>query len=164
MNLYELNQNFQNLLEVMENTTDSEIKALIQDSLDQLQLQTNEKIENIIKYIKNLEYEAAALETEAKRLQDRKAKTLKKVDNLKGYLKDFTSSLDSKKYNAGIFKVSIRRNSPSLEITDIQAIPTEYIQYIEDVKVDKQRIKEAIKNGEKIAGVQLIESESILIK
>lgn len=164
MNLYELNQNFQNLMEVMEATEDNNIKELIQDSLNQLQLQTNEKIENIIKYIKNLEAEAIALETEAKRLQDRKVKTLKKVDNLKGYLKEFTSTLDSKKYSTGIFKLSIRRNTPSLEITDVQAIPTQYIEYIEDIKVDKQRIKEAIKNGEIVPGVNLIKSESILIK
>ena len=164
MNLYELNQNFQNLVEVMENTEDENIKLLIQDSIDQLQLQTSEKIENIIKYIKNLEAEATALENEAKRLQERKTKTLKKVDNLKGYLKDFTSSLEGRKYNAGIFKLSVRKNAPSLEITSLEDIPVEYIEYTEAVKVDKQRIKEAIKNGEKVSGVQLIESESILIK
>ena len=55
MNLYELNQNFNNLIEVLENTEDENIKELIKKSMDQLTLETNEKIENIIKYIRNLE-------------------------------------------------------------------------------------------------------------
>ena len=54
MNLYELNQYFNNLIEVLENTEDENIKELIKNSMDQLTLETNEKIENIIKYIKNL--------------------------------------------------------------------------------------------------------------
>ena len=65
MNLYELNQNFNNLIEVLENTEDENIKELIKKSMDQLTLETNEKIENIIKYIKNLEAEAEALEKES---------------------------------------------------------------------------------------------------
>ena len=48
MNLYELNQNFNNLIEVLENTEDENIKELIKKSMDQLTLETNEKIENII--------------------------------------------------------------------------------------------------------------------
>ena len=77
MNLYELNQSFNNLIEVLENTEDENIKELIKKSMDQLTLETNEKIENIIKYIKNLEAEAEALEKESKRLNDRKVKTVK---------------------------------------------------------------------------------------
>ena len=126
MNLYELSQNFNNLIEVLENTEDENIKELIKKSMDQLTIQTNEKIENIIKYIKNLEAEAEALEKEAKRLNDRKIKTLKKVDNLKGYLKDFTSSLESKKYHTGIFNISIRKNAAAVVVDNEFLVPDEF--------------------------------------
>ena len=164
MNLYELNQNFNNLIEVLENTEDENLKELIKNSMDQLALETNEKIENIIKYIKNLEAEAEALEKESKRLNDRKIKTLKKVDNLKGYLKDFTSSLESKKYNTGIFNISIRKNAAAIIIENDFLVPDEFCKAEIIRKVDKVALKEKLKAGEVIEGVKLQQTESIIIK
>ena len=164
MNLYELNQNFNNLVSVLENTEDENIKELIKNSMDQLALETNEKIENIIKYIKNLEAEAEALEKESKRLNDRKIRTLKKVDNLKGYLKDFTSSLESKKYNTGIFNISIRKNAASVIVDNEFLVPDEFCKTEIIRKVDKVALKEKLKAGEVIEGVKLQQTESIIIK
>ena len=164
MNLYELNQNFNNLIEVLENTEDENIKELIKKSMDQLTLETNDKIENIIKYIKNLEATATALETEVKRLNDRKVKTLKKVDNLKNYLKDFTNTLDSKKYNTGIFNISIRKNAASVIVDNEFLVPDEFCKTEVIRKVDKAALKEKLKAGEVIEGVKLQQTESIIIK
>ena len=164
MNLYELNQNFNNLIEVLENTEDENLKELIKNSMDQLALETNEKIENIIKYIKNLEATATALETEVKRLNDRKVKTLKKVDHLKNYLKDFTNTLDNKKYNTGIFNISIRKNAASVVIDNEFLVPDEFCKTEVIRKVDKAALKEKLKAGEVIEGVKLQQTESIIIK
>ena len=164
MNLYELNQNFNNLIEVLENTEDENLKELIKNSMDQLALETNEKIENIIKYIKNLEATATALETEVKRLNDRKVKTLKKVDHLKNYLKDFTNTLDNKKYNTGIFNISIRKNAASVIVDNEFLVPDEFCKTEVIRKVDKVALKEKLKAGEVIEGVKLQQTESIIIK
>ena len=164
MNLYELNQSFNNLIEVLENTEYENIKELIKNSMDQLTLETNEKIENIIKYIKNLEAEAEALEKESKRLNDRKIRTLKKVENLKNYLKDFTNTLDSKKYHTGIFNISIRKNAAAIIIENEFLVPEEYCKTEVVRKVDKIALKEKLKAGEVIEGVKLQQSESIIIK
>ena len=164
MNLYELNQNFNNLIEVLENTEDENLKELIKNSMDQLALVTNVKIENIIKYIKNLEATATALETEVKRLNDRKVKTLKKVDHLKNYLKDFTNTLDNKKYNTGIFNISIRKNAASVVIDNEFLVPDEFCKTEVIRKVDKAALKEKLKVGEVIEGVKLQQTESIIIK
>ena len=164
MNLYELNQNFNNLVLVLENTEDENLKELIKNSMEQLALETNEKIENIIKYIKNLEATATALETEVKRLNDRKVKTLKKVDHLKNYLKDFTNTLDSKKYNTGIFNISIRKNAASVIVDNEFLVPDEFCKTEVIRKVDKVALKEKLKAGEVIEGVKLQQTESIIIK
>ena len=149
---------------MLENTEDENIKELIKKSIDQLTLETNEKIENIIKYIKNLEAEAEALEKESKRLNDRKVRTLKKVDNLKGYLKDFTSSLESKKYHTGIFNISIRKNAAAVVVENEFLVPDEFCKTEIIRKVDKIALKEKLKSGEVIEGVKLQRSESIIIK
>lgn len=164
MTLYELNQNFSNLMEVLENTEEESIKELIKNSLEQLQLQTSEKIENIIKYIKNLEAEAKALEEEGKRLAAKKKVTDNKINNLKAYLKDFTSLQNSKKYSAGIFKLSVRKNAASVIVEDINYIPDNFITTEVVKKVNKKELAAALKNGEIIKGVKLENSESILIK
>ena len=164
MNLYELNQNFNNLVSVLENTEDENLKELIKNSMEQLALETNEKIENIIKYIKNLETEAEALEKESKRLNDRKIRTLKKVENLKNYLKDFTNTLDSKKYHTGIFNISIRKNAASVIVDNEFLVPDEFCKTEVIRKVDKVALKEKLKAGEVIEGVKLQQSESIIIK
>lgn len=164
MNLYELSQNFNNLIEVLENTEDENLKELIKNSMNQLTLETNEKIENIIKYIKNLEATTSALETEVKRLNDRKVKTLKKIDHLKNYLKDFTNTLESKKYNTGIFNISIRKNAAAVVVENEFLIPSEYCKTEVVRKIDKAAIKEKLKAGEVIEGVSLTQSESIIIK
>ena len=138
--------------------------SIIKNSMEQLALETNEKIENIIKYIKNLEAEAEALEKESKRLNDRKVKTLKKVENLKNYLKDFTNTLDSKKYHTGIFNISIRKNAASVVIDNEFLVPDKFCKTEVIRKVDKAALKEKLKAGEVIEGVKLQQSESIIIK
>ena len=164
MNLYELNLAFNNLLEVLENTEDEITKDLVANSLNEIKMQTTEKIENIIKYIKNLESETVAIETEVKRLQQRKKATENKINRLKEYLKDFTSTTENKKYNTGLFKLSVRKNAPSVNVVDLKAIPNTFIKKEVVETVDKAAIKKAIKDGQEVAGIELIQSESILIK
>ena len=164
MNLYELNLAFNNLLEVLENTEDEITKDLVTNSLNEIKMQTTEKIENIIKYIKNLESETAAIETEVKRLQQRKKATENKINRLKEYLKDFTSTTENKKYNTGLFTLSLRKNTPSVNVVDLKAIPNTFIKKEVVETVDKAAIKKAIKDGQEVAGIELIQSESILIK
>ena len=164
MNLYELNLAFNNLLEVLENTEDEITKDLVTNSLNEIKMQTTEKIENIIKYIKNLESETVAIETEVKRLQQRKKATENKINRLKEYLKDFTSTTENKKYNTGLFTLSVRKNAPSVNVVDLKAIPNTFIKKEVVETVDKAAIKKAIKDGQEVSGVELIQSESILIK
>lgn len=164
MNLYELNVAMTNLLDAMDQMENTEDKILIKNSIDQLQMQTTEKIENLIKYIKNLEAEAKALTEEAKRLTDRKKATENKIDRLKDYLKDFTSNLEGKKYNTGIFNLSIRKNPVSVNVVDLKAIPRKFITVETVEKINKKDIAAAFKNGEEVPGAELIKSESLNIK
>lgn len=164
MVLYELNVAFNNLLEVLENTEDEVTKELITNSLNEIKVQTTEKIENIIKYIKNLEAETVAIETEIKRLQQRKKVTENRIARLKDYLKDFTVSTEQRKYNAGLFTLTLRKNAPCVNVVDLKAIPNTFIKKEVIETVDKAAIKKAIKEGQEVAGIELMQTESILIK
>jgi hypothetical protein len=65
------------------------------------------------------------------------------------------------KYDLGLHKLSFR-NSTAVNITDETHIPAEYI--IVETKVDKMKLKEALKNGEEIKGAELVTNKSIQIR
>lgn len=65
------------------------------------------------------------------------------------------------KYDLGLHKLSFR-NSTAVSITDETHIPAEYI--IVETKVDKMKLKEALKNGDVIPGAELVTNKSIQIR
>lgn len=65
------------------------------------------------------------------------------------------------KVDVGLRKLSLR-SSTAVSITNEDAIPAEYI--IVETKVDKMKIKEALKNGDVIPGAELVTNKSIQIR
>ena len=49
-------------------------------------------------------------------------------------------------------------------IDDKSLIPAKFVTMIQSVKIEKEEIKKAIKNGEEIAGVHLETSQSLLVR
>lgn len=159
MNLYDINES---LLSVIDNMEECEDKALFQQAINDLEILQAEKIDNTVKYIRNLEAEENAISEEVKRLQDKKKIISNKKERIKAYLYDFTSLTEGQKVKGGIFTLSLRNNAPNVKINDIEHIPNEYIK-IEKV-VDKNLLKTALKNGEIIEGATLETSTSLMIK
>lgn len=56
----------------------------------------------------------------------------------------------------------VTKNPASVEITDENLIPTEYIKEKVTKSVDKTAIKNAIKNGQEVQGAILIEDKTSL--
>lgn len=160
-NLYQLEQNFLNLIEVMDNTEDEDLKKVIEDSLNTLKLETTQKVENILKFIKNLEGNLVAYDTEIKRLQSAKKSDTNKIESLKSYLLNYMQVKNTPKLTTSLFKVSLR-NSESVNITDIESLPVEFL--VLNPTVDKKAIKKALKDGELIEGAELKKSTSLTIK
>lgn len=116
------------------------------EELEKLQADKQEKIENIGKYIINLDAEAKALEEQEKKFAKRKQSAKKKAEYLKGLL---SLSLDGQAYKSTEIQISYRK-SESLLIDDIGLIGDDYITY--EPNVNKTALKAAIKAGEDIKG------------
>lgn len=163
MKLYEIAENYKNLLEVLENIEESDdVKKLIATSMKEIEGDLAEKCKNICMIIKNYESDIKAFKEEEKRLSNNRKVLEKKLDNLKEYL--FTSLKYSqiKKVDTGIFKVSLRKNPVKLFIDDESKISDKY--RIVKFEIDKTNLKNDLKNGEKIVGCRLIQEESLSIK
>lgn len=164
MNLYDLEQNYKNLAELLENSDDENLSEMIANSMEELQDSLNQKAENIVKYSKTLRGQALVVEEEIKRLQDKKASLLRKADSLESYLFSAMKFADKNKVSAGIFEVSIKKNPVSVKITDESVIAEKYLSREEKITVNKKKIKEDIKNGEEVVGAILEQKEVIKIK
>jgi hypothetical protein len=153
-NLYEINQELLNCI-------DLETGEIIDtEKFDQLQLEKNDKLENVALWYKNLLAEAAAFKAEKDVFAEKQKRAEAKADSLKKYL---DTALHGSKFNT--VKVDIAyRKSTSVEVIDQEAIPEQYLRTVTTVSPDKTEIAKALKVGELVEGVTLKETQNIQIK
>lgn len=153
MNLFQIDE------EIM-NCVDMETGEIIDIAkLDKLQMERDEKIENIGCWIKNLTADAEALKEQKLIFAERQKAAENKVESLKRYLANY---LAGQKFSTPKVVISFRKAS-SVNITDMAAIPKKYLKVVEPT-ADKTAIKDAIKAGISVAGAEIVEGRSILIK
>jgi DNA repair exonuclease SbcCD ATPase subunit len=158
MKLYELAQNYAQLMEMAE---EMESDALV-DTLEALQDAIEDKAENIAKLIKNLEADVKVIKEEEQRLADRRRSIENKVNRLKEYLQQQLEIAGLQRVKRPTITVAIQNNPPSVEITDEKLIPSEYM--IPQYKVDKKSILERLKNGETVPGCELRQTKGVRIR
>ena len=157
MNLYELSTAFQ---QVQNMELDPEV---MQDTLDSIEDAIENKAENIAKLIRNLEADVTAYKEEEDRLKTKRQATENKVKWLKTYLEDNMKLTGKTKFKSGIFNFSIQKNPASVNITDEKAIPEEFL-IPQPPKVDKTSLKEILKRGIEVQGVELKQTEGLRIR
>lgn len=133
--LYEIAQNVKQLEEVLEmmdegDATYENVKAYL-DNLKDVDL--TEKVENILKYIKNLEADAEMYKAEKQRLDKLEKSSKKKADSLKNYLGEVLKGMgydyvNKNKIKTSIGNVGFKKLPPSLKITDLSKVPEKYIK------------------------------------
>lgn len=158
MTLYQINQQIE---EAFYSGMDPETGEIIGDlsSLDELQIARDEKIENICLFYKNLISDAEAIRAEEKKLAERRRACENHAERLKKYLAD---NLQGETFKTARAAVSWRR-STSVNVTDVWALPDEYIK-MEDPKPIKTEIAKALKAGKEVTGAELVESQSMSIR
>lgn len=156
MTLYEINEQIQKAIELGFDPETGEI--LDESALEQLQMDRDEKIENICLFIKDLKAEAAALDAEKKNLDARAIVAKRKSDSLSRYLQ---AMLNGEKFKTARCSVSYRKTQ-AVNVTDQSMIPKEFIRIKEEP--DKVSLKEALKEGYEIPGAFLETRQSMIIK
>lgn len=119
------------------------------------------KSEGYIESIAHYKALAEAADVRIKEMQ-RIKKTAENIEKrLKERLQHAMVVMGHDKVDVGLRKLSLR-SSTAVSITNEVAIPAEYI--IVETKVDKMKIKEALKNGVVIDGAELVTNKSIQIR
>lgn len=157
--LYELTGQYQQLLEL-----ESEIdEQTFIDTLQSIDEAIEDKAENLAKVIKEMEATITTIANEVNRLQSKKQVVANRVSNLKTYLQGEMEKVNKTKVKGALFTVNIQNNPPSLKVENTDKIPKSF--YIEqEPTLDKKALKEAVKNGEVIEGVALVQTQSVRIR
>lgn len=129
------------------------------ERLHGLQMERRQKIRNIACWIKNLLADARAYEEEEKTFASRKMAAKNKADRLKQYLSD---CLHGEKIQDKEFSIGWRK-SQRIHIDEGAAIPPAYLIPAPD-KVDKQGLKDALRQGVLLPGITLMEYNNIQIQ
>ena len=161
MTLYEIQDNIRQAIEQGFNEETGEIFNA--SDLEALQIQRDEKIENIGCYIKDLEADIDAFKKEEESLAERRKAKERKLDSLKQFLTDAMIRNNKTKFETAKVRLGFRK-SESIEVDENIKLDDKY--YITKVQqtVDKKFLKEELKSGVVIDGVKLIEKQNLQVK
>jgi len=158
MKLYDYDKEFERLIAEATDPETGEVSDDIDDKLNDLSMERDQKIANVVYYIKERLAEAEALKTEADKLSKRRKVAENDANNLKNYL---AYCLNYEPYKNGIIDIRFR-NSESVHITNEDLIDDEYM--VISRAPSKTAIKAAIKSGVEVEGAEIVENRSIIIK
>jgi chromosome segregation ATPase len=165
--LYQLTNDF---MEIVSQLEEMELEPeTMQDTLDSLQAPIEEKVENIVKYMRSLESLAEAKKAEAKRLSESAASDLKKAEWFKNYMADNLQKANIKELQAGVFNLKFKKGSEVVEVDETK-IPNQYerpdLWVTQPPKLlGKPEIKKMLKADDPIPGVTIVRNpDSLTIK
>lgn len=164
LSLYNITNKF---VEIMDKAEEGEITEEEYNKLgEELAIELQEKSTSIIGYILNENALIDAVDIQIKRLQDIKKAKQNNVDNFKKYVKENMEKLGLSKVETEIGTISVVKSPMSVEIVDEDKIPSEYKKVIQEIKIDKTKIKEHFKEtSEVIKGVKILtENTNLRIK
>lgn len=160
--LYDIADRFTNLQELLESGAVDELT--LQEAMSQIDGEFEEKADNIAFILKDLLTTAKAIKEEEQRLSQRRKALENNADRLKDHLESMMRLIDKPKFKTTLNSFTISRGKPTVVIENEDLVPLEYKALEETIKIDKNAIYTALKNGENIDGVSLQENESLKIK
>lgn len=164
MTLYTITQALIDALDNLE--VDEDGCILNMDELDKLQMDFDDKAVNVALAIKNLKSEAEAIKAEKMALAKRQKSAETNAENLKTYLDNMLKAVGKTELKDSKVALSYRKVPDVVEL-NLNEVSHDWLKVKTTFKeddFDKTRIKNALKNGEKIPGAILVDKMNLQIK
>lgn len=156
MQLYELTEIYLNLKDM--DIEEEDLNSALENIDDEIET----KADNIAKVLRDFDGDIEALKSEEERLAKKRKAIENRQKQLKEYLQNAMLVLDKRKFKTDLFSFNIQKNAPSLKILDESKIPEDY--YKIERKLNKNDLKEAVKNGLFEDAAELVQTESLRIR
>ena len=160
MNLFELTENYVKFFTMLEEA--DEITEELEEMANNLNIAIEEKSDNYVKMIKNLDADVEAYKNQEKQFNKKRKTAENKISWLKKNLQSSMEQTGRKKVKTELFTISIQKNTPALDITSEDNIGDEY--YKVERTLNKRDLLNDIKEGLIIDGVGIKQSESLRIR
>lgn len=159
MKLYKLTKAYQEVQALAEAGED------VTDTLLSIEGDIEAKAENTNKVIKMFTYNNAAIDEEIKRLTEIKKHNENAVERLKSGIENMMIALSKREIKTPLFSAKWVKNPPSVVITDESKVDARYLIIIpQTIKVNKNAIKEDLKNGIELPYARLEQKERLQLK
>ena len=129
------------------------------EQLQALQMEREQKIENVALWYKNLLSDAVQYKAEKDVFAERERAAKAKAERLKEYLLD---ALQGEAYKSTRVNISYRSSSRVI-VDDVLNLPPRFVRFA-DPEPNKTEIMAALKNGEEVNGARIESCQSIIIK
>lgn len=131
------------------------------EAIAALEMERDEKLENLGCWYKQLLAEADALKAQKTAYAEREKSKRNKAESLKTYLADY---LGGKKFETAKVALTFRRSEAvEFDKAYLRSVPTEYLKFKEP-ELNKTAVKKAIKAGESVPGCELVVKNNLQIK
>ena len=162
--LYQLSGDY---LAIANKLSDSDLPPeVINDTLESLSGELEEKCTNVALFVRNLEATAESIKAAEKQMADRRKAIENKANSIRQYLQVNMQRTGITKIESPYFALTIKKNPPSVVIDDVEAIPAEFMvtPAPPPPAPDKKAIGEKLKAGEQVPGCHLEQGERLDIK
>lgn len=159
-NIFQIGNEYQNIIALIEQNN-GDLNEDLHEAYINSREELNNKAKAYIYVIRNKENHIANIDAEIERLRDMKKQTEKEIDRIKNYLSLAVDHFGN--FETGLHKIS-NRISKSVEVTDSNLLPKEYIKEKIELTPDKNAIKKAIESGSDIPGALLVTKSNLQIR
>lgn len=149
------------MLDVADEELTEEQRLAMDAYLNELADAEASKVDGFAGFIKVQTARAKAIKEEAQRLAARAKAIENKIASMKQYYQFVLTQHDLTKLSGNVYTISLR-NSKSVQVEDIDALPQEYKKVT--VEACKIEIKKALEAGTAIAGCSIVEKQSLNIR
>lgn len=162
MRLYDLAEQYNDLLDVLEGSENPEAVYAMLEGLDG---KFEEKVESTVKIMRSKESESEALTSEANRLLSRAERAKKEAKWLRDNIEMQMIRTNKEHVKSSLFDIKFKLNPPAVNVLNESIIPRSYfITKPPVVQLDKRSVMDAMKSGEVIPGVEIMQGKSLQIK
>lgn len=158
--LYEMNKEWQNVFEML---LDPEIpEEAVFDTIEMIEADMDTKADSYAKIIKSMDGDTAQIDTEIKRLQERKTSISNRQKALKQRLFDTMKATGRTKFKTALFSFSIQKNGGKAPVDITAEVPAEWLKPGDP---DKDKIRAYLESGHDLPFAVLMErGESLRIR
>lgn len=157
MKLYEISQQYADVQKLIDSDDTGSMADAIAETMQMIEGDFQDKAVNVVLFTQNIESDIEAIDTEIKRLQDKKKAIQNKAEGMREYLRMNMAATGINKISCPLFSITLSTPQKQVEITNESMLPDDYVTVKTVIAPDKSKILADLKEGVNVAGAVLVD-------